>query len=106
MRPLRRGACQVSEDAPKPKKEARAQPPDPATVEAALVAQQAREIVEVVGADAVLIVWTKQRRRRTSITMTSMGNALTVAGLMKWIADKIEEEEEGEDEEEEDEDDE
>lgn len=106
MRPLRRGACQVSEDAPKPKKETRTQPPDPATVEAALVAQQAREIVEVVGADAVLIVWTKQRRRRTSITMTSLGNALTVAGLMKWIADKIEEEEEGDDEEDEDEDDE
>lgn len=30
--------------------------------------------------------------------MTSIGNALTVAGLMKWIADKVEEEEEDEDE--------
>lgn len=95
----------MSDDAPKPKPERRASVPDPASIEAASVAQQAREIVEVVGADAVLIVWTKQRRRKTSVSMTSLGNALTVAGLMKWIAEKVEEAEDDEEDEEEDDDD-
>lgn len=98
----------MSDEAKKPKPERRAATPDPASIEAASVAQQAREIVEVVGADAVLIVWTKQRRRKTSVSMTSLGNALTVAGLMKWVAEKVEDAEEDEDadEEEDDEDDE
>lgn len=92
----------MSEKPDKPKKSAA---PDVVAIEAASVAQQAREIVEVVGADAVLIVWTKQRRRRTSISMTSLGNALTVAGLMKWISDKVDEDDEEEEDEDEDEDD-
>lgn len=98
----------MSEETPKPKPDRRKALPDPAAIEAASVAQQAREIVEVVGADAVLIVWTKQRRRKTSVSMTSLGNALTVAGLMKWIAEKVEDSEEGgdEDEDEDEEDDE
>ncbi len=92
----------MSEDAPKPKQDRRPSVPDPATVEAAMVAQSAREVVEVIGADAVLIVWTKQRRRKTSISMTSLGNALTVKGLMAWIAEKVEEETDGDDEDEDD----
>jgi len=92
-------------DEPKRKKtDAKPDPLNAATIEGALVAQQAREIVEVVGADAVLIVWTKQRRRKTSISMTSLGNALTVAGLMQWIAAKVEESEDGDDDEDDDED--
>ncbi len=95
----------MSEEKKKPEPKPKPAAPDPATVEAAIVTQQAREIVEVVGADAVLIVWTKQRRRKTSVSMTTLGNALTVAGLMKWIADKVEEAEEDEDEDEDEEDD-
>lgn len=96
----------MSDEKPKPEPKPRAAAPDPVAVEAAMVTQQAREIVEVVGADAVLIVWTKQRRRKTSVSMTSLGNALTVAGLMKWISDKIEDDGDDEDEDEdEDEDD-
>ena len=93
---------------PEPRREPKPKPaaPDPSAVEAAIVTQQAREVVEVVGADAVLIVWTKQRRRKTSVSMTSLGNALTVAGLMKWIADKVEEAEEDGDEDEDEEEDE
>jgi len=81
-----------------PTKPARKAVPDAAQIEAGMVAQLAREVVETIGADAILVVWTKQRRRKTSVSMTSIGNALTVAGLMKWIADKVEEEEEDEDE--------
>jgi hypothetical protein len=88
----------MSEEKHKPEPKPKPSVPDPAAVEASIVTQQAREVVEVVGADAVLIVWTKQRRRKTSVSMTSLGNALTVAGLMKWIADKVEEAEEDDDE--------
>lgn len=95
----------MSDEKPKPEPKPRAAAPDPVAVEAAMVTQQAREIVEVVGADAVLIVWTKQRRRRTSVSMTSLGNALTVAGLMKWIASKVEDEEDDDADDDEDEDD-
>jgi hypothetical protein len=38
--------------------------------------------------------------------MTSLGNALTITGLMQWIAAKVEEAEEGDDEEDDGEDDE
>jgi hypothetical protein len=34
--------------------------------------------------------------------MTSLGNALTVKGLMAWIAEKVEEETDGDDEDEDD----
>ena len=96
----------MSEEDRKPKPKAKADEIDPSSFDAAAVSQQAREIVEVIGADAVLIVWTKQRRRKTSVNMTSLGNALTVTGLMQWIAAKVEEAEEGEDEEDDGEDDE
>jgi hypothetical protein len=83
-----------------PTKPTRKAAPDAVQIEAGIVAQLAREVVETVGADAILVVWTKQRRRKTSVSMTSIGNALTVAGLMKWIADKVEDEEEDEEEDE------
>jgi hypothetical protein len=51
-----------------------------------------------------LVVWTKQRKRKTTICQTALGNGLTVAGLMRWVAEKVEESEETEDEEEEDDD--
>lgn len=95
----------MSDDKPRPKPDRKAEMPDPSVAEAAIVAQLAREMVEVVGADAVLVVWTKQRRRKTSVAMTSLGNALTVAGLMQWIADKVEDDGEGDDEDDEDDDD-
>jgi hypothetical protein len=69
-------------------------------IEAGTMARLCREAVEVVGADAVLVVWTKQRKRKTTICQTALGNGLTVAGLMRWIAEKVEESEETEDEEE------
>jgi hypothetical protein len=90
---------------PKPSKPT----PTPSTlsaedIEAGTMARLCREAVEVVGADAVLVVWTKQRKRKTTICQTALGNGLTVAGLMRWVAEKVEESEETEDEEEEDDD--
>lgn len=70
-------------------------------IEASTMARLCREAVEVVGADAILVVWTKQRRRKTTVYQTALGNGLTVAGLMRWVAEKVEESEETEDEEEE-----
>jgi hypothetical protein len=93
----------VSDEAPEQKPEPKPKPkrsaPDPRRIEAEVVAQLAREVIESIGADAVLVVWTSQRRRRTSVNMTSLGNALTVRGLMQWIAAKVEEEEEEEEDE-------
>jgi hypothetical protein len=83
-----------------PTKPTRKAAPDAEKIEAGIVAQLAREVVETVGADAILVVWTKQRRRKTSVSITSIGNALTVSGLMKWIADKVEDAEEDEEEDE------
>lgn len=73
-------------------------------IEAGTMARLCREAVEVVGADAVLVVWTKQRKRKTTICQTALGNGLTVAGLMRWVAEKVEESEETEDEEDEEDD--
>ena len=84
----------MSEESPEPKpKPARRSTTDPRRIEAETVALLAREVVESIGADAVLVVWTSQRRRKTSVNMTALGNALTVRGLMQWIAAKVEEEE-------------
>ena len=77
--------------------------PSPEEIEAGVMAQLAREVVETVGADAVMIVWTKQRKRRTEVKSTAMGNMLTVHGLMRWVRERIDEIEEP-DEEDEDED--
>lgn len=92
-------------DPPKPQKPK--QPPSTLSaedIEASTMARLCREAVEVVGADAVLVVWTKQRKRKTTICQTALGNGLTVAGLMRWIAEKVEESEQTEDEEEEEDD--
>ena len=83
--------------------------PSPEEIEAGVMSQLAREVVETVGADAVMIVWTKQRKRRTEVKSTAMGNMLTVHGLMRWVReriDEIEEPDEEDDDEDEDEDDE
>ena len=77
--------------------------PSPEEIEAGVMSQLAREVVETVGADAVMIVWTKQRKRRTEVKSTAMGNMLTVHGLMRWVRERIDEIEEP-DEEDEDED--
>lgn len=88
-------------DEPTPKKPTRkAGQIRPEDIEAAEMARMCREAVEVVGADAVLVVWTKQRRRATHVCQTQMGNGLAVHGLMRWVAAKVEEIEEAEDEEE------
>ena len=87
----------MTDESPEPKpKPVRRSAPDPRRIEAETVALLAREVVESIGADAVLVVWTSQRRRKTSVNMTTLGNALTVRGLMQWIAAKVEEEEEDE----------
>ena len=80
----------MSDEAPRPKKLKPASP-DAKTIEAGLMAQLARETVETVGADAVLIVWTKQRRRKTEINSTAIGNMLTVHGLMRYVRERIDE---------------
>lgn len=80
--------------------------PSPEDIDAAEMARLCRQAVEVVGADAILVVWTKQRRRKTHISQTSLGNGLTVVGLMRWIYSKVEEMDETEKDEEEEEEDE
>ena len=90
---------------PKPAKvDRKVGPPSAEQIEAAEMARMCREAVEVVGADAILVVWTKQRRRSTTIYQTSLGNALTVAGLMRWISEKVEEMDEPADDDEDDDD--
>jgi hypothetical protein len=79
---------------------------EPHQIEAACMVQMAREAVETVGADAVLIVWTKQRRRKTSIHSVSLGNQLTVQGLMRWVRDRIDEIEEADEKDDDDDEDE
>jgi hypothetical protein len=71
-----------------PRKSAVQKPED---IEASEMARLCREAVEVVGADAILVVWTKQRRRKTHVSQTAIGNGLTVVGLMRWVAQKVEE---------------
>jgi hypothetical protein len=96
----------MSDEATPPKKDRKVSPPRSQDIEAAEMARLCREAVEVVGADAVLVVWTKQRRRKTHISQTSLGNGLTVVGLMRWVASKVEEMDDTEKDEEPDEEDE
>jgi hypothetical protein len=88
----------------------RPEPPKPlkaSDIEASTMDQLAREAIETIGADAIVIVWTRQRKRKTEINSTAIGNMLTVHGLMRYIREKINAIEEPEDEvEDEDEDDE
>jgi hypothetical protein len=90
-------------DEPKPPKVDRnVKPPSAEDIEAAEMARLCREAVEVVGADAIMVVWTKQRRRKTTVYQTSLGNGLTVVGLMRWVAAKVEEMDDPDDDEEDD----
>lgn len=91
----------MSDDKPKREKPAI---PTAEAVEQGVMIQLGREAVEAVGADAVLIVWTKQRRRKTYIHSASIGNGLAVQGLMRWCHAKIEELDEADDDEDEQED--
>ena len=88
----------------------RPEPPKPlkaSDIEAATMDQLAREAIETIGADAIVIVWTRQRKRKTEINSTAIGNMLTVHGLMRYIREKINAiEEPGDEVEDEDEDDE
>lgn len=81
----------MSDEAKPPKKDCKVSPPRAEDIEAAEMARLCREAIEVVGADAVLVVWTKQRRRKTEISQVALGNGLTVTGLMRWVASKVEE---------------
>ena len=94
----------MTDPAPEPKKPSR---PSIPCIEAQAMEQLAREAIEAIGADAVIVVWTRQRRRRTEIKSTAIGNMLTVQGLMRWVRERIDEleDKEKEEEEEEDEDD-
>jgi hypothetical protein len=86
----------------------RPEPPNPlkaSDIEAATMDQLAREAIETIGADAIIVVWTKQRKRKTEIKSTAIGNMLTVHGLMRYVRDKINDIEEPEVEEDEDDED-
>lgn len=95
----------MSDEPPKPRK-MKPTTPSAEEVEAACMVQLAREAVETIGADAILIVYTKQRRRKTEIKSTALGNMLTVHGLMRWVRERIDEIEDPEDDEEEEDEDE
>ena len=88
----------MSEETPKPRK-MKPTTPSAEEVEASCMVQLAREAVETIGADAILIVYTKQRRRKTEIKSTALGNMLTVHGLMRWVRERIDEIEDPEDDE-------
>lgn len=62
----------------------------------------AREFVEVVGADAVVIIWTTQNRRSTRYWRHQIGNAMLCNALVDKTAEQQEEMAEGADDEEED----
>lgn len=89
----------MSDEPPKPRK-MKPTTPSAEEVEASCMVQLAREAVETIGADAILIVYTKQRRRKTEIKSTALGNMLTVHGLMRWVRERIDEIEDPEDDEE------
>jgi hypothetical protein len=74
-------------------------------VEEQVVGDLARELVENIGADAVLVVWTGRRRRSTTVSSASFGNGLAVEGLLRWCAARIEELDATDEEESEEEDD-
>ncbi len=45
--------------------------------------------VEEVGADAVVVVYSKSDGEHTSVQMGRFGNVLTCVGLIDWIQDKF-----------------
>jgi hypothetical protein len=45
--------------------------------------------VEEVGADAVVVVYSKSDGENTSVQMGRFGNVLTCLGLIDWIQDKF-----------------
>tara|TARA_Y100000114_G_scaffold148522_1_gene161597 strand:+ start:1717 stop:1968 length:252 start_codon:yes stop_codon:yes gene_type:complete len=45
--------------------------------------------VEEVGADAVVVVYSKSDGEHTSVQMGRFGNVLTCVGLVDWIQDKF-----------------
>jgi hypothetical protein len=47
--------------------------------------------VEEVGADAVVVVYSKSDGENTSVQMGRFGNVLTCLGLIDWIQDKFSE---------------
>jgi|TARA_E500000318_G_scaffold109361_1_gene122155 hypothetical protein len=47
--------------------------------------------VEEVGADAVVVVYSKSDGEHTSVQMGRFGNVLTCLGLIDWIQDKFSE---------------
>ena len=47
--------------------------------------------VEEVGADAVVVVYSKSDGENTSVQMARFGNVLTCLGLVDWIQDKFHE---------------
>lgn len=93
----------MTDSTPEPRKPAK---PSIQCIEAQAMEQLAREAIEAIGADAVIVVWTKQRRRRTEIKSTALGNMLTVQGLMRWVRERIDELEDKEKDEEDEEEDE
>tara|TARA_R100001480_G_scaffold99718_1_gene103824 strand:+ start:29 stop:280 length:252 start_codon:yes stop_codon:yes gene_type:complete len=47
--------------------------------------------VEEVGADAVVVIYSKSDGEHTSVQMGRFGNVLTCLGLIDWIQDKFSE---------------
>jgi hypothetical protein len=79
----------MSEERPDPMRPAKRQKPE--AIEEQVVGDLARELVENLSADAVLVLWTSRRRRKTMISSASFGNGLAIEGLMRWCAARIEE---------------
>ena len=65
-----------------------------------LAERLARQFVEEVGADAVVIIWTTQNRRSTKYWRHQIGNAMLCNALVEKTAEQQEETEEPVEEEE------
>ena len=54
-----------------------------------VVQSLAGELVERLGADALLVVWTGRFSRKTYVNAGSFGNALAVDGLKEWVYEQV-----------------
>jgi hypothetical protein len=56
-----------------------------------IVQELTRELVERLGADAMLVVWTGRFSRKTYVNAATWGNDLAVDGLKRWVHEQVEE---------------
>ena len=63
----------------------------------------AGELVEALGADAIVVLWSRHKNGKTLASKITSGNSLTCSGLVDWAWDAQQEKEEDDDSDEDDE---